>query len=511
MKPPCPQPSRLQKTLTITHGCAPALGIESVGVDGVRRFDALMKKHHYLKEGRPVGDYLRQVAVVDGQWVALLAWGPACYALKDRDQWIGWNTTQRAERLKLVVQNRRFLLLGDKGRQPNLASQVLGASVRVLAAQWAQEFGYEPVLAETFTDIEQFEGTCYKASGWEAVGMSKGFARHRADFYVRHGRPKKLWLKKLHSDAREILCGAQLAVAQEKGGRSNAHGVMPLKESQRRSLAQALAAVGDSRKVNTQFPIGTILSIVAMALLCGHWQIAQIVRFGNRLTQAQRKQLGLPRKRKKEFYRVPCYDVYYKLLLRIDPEEFARILNAWLQAHRGTLPSALALDGKMIRDVIGTVTLADHEQGDAHAMSIMSEKEGEGSHCEMKSAQRLLGSLPSLDHQIITADALNTQRLTAQIIVEKGGDYFLQIKGNQPKLQAHARQSLKETPFFPQRMNAAMDGSNDVKSPWLPPRRWRRTFHTPVASLRCAVGAAPKPIWENPRPDTSSAVATPKS
>jgi hypothetical protein len=479
MKPP---PASLpRKKLLAGNPCSGvALRIESVGADEVGRFDALMKARHYLEEGRPVGDYLRQVAVVDGWWVALLAWGPACYALKDRDRWIGWSATQRAERLKLVVQNRRFLLLGEKGRQPNLASQILGASARVLAVHWHQEFGYEPVLAETFTDIEQFEGTCYKASGWEAVGMSQGYARHRADFYVRHDRPKKLWLKRLRADAVEILTGAQLPVAQEKGGRSNAHGVMPLKEAQRRSLVQALAEVPDPRKENTQFSVGVVLSVVAMALLCGYWQIAQIVRFGNRLTQIQRAQLGLPRKRKTRFYRVPCYDVYYQLLRRIDPDHFARVLNGWLQQHRDTLPSALAIDGKMIGNVIGTVTLAEHEQGDARAMSIMNEKEGEGQCCEMKSAQRLLESLPSLDHQIITADALHTQKLTAQIIVENGGDYLLQIKGNQPTLLDHARRCLRQTPFFPHQMNVVMGGTNVVKSPSPPPRRWNPIFPMPA-------------------------------
>ena len=39
-------------------------------------------------------------------------------------------------RLKLIVQNRRFLLLTAKGQAPNLASHVLGAAVRVLPAQW---------------------------------------------------------------------------------------------------------------------------------------------------------------------------------------------------------------------------------------------------------------------------------------------------------------------------------------------------------------------------------------
>ncbi|WP_155996591.1 Druantia anti-phage system protein DruA, partial [Verrucomicrobium sp. 3C] len=71
-------------------------------------FDGQLKERHYLGAGRSVGDYLRQVIEQDGQAVALLVWGPACYALKDRDRWIGWSAVQRVERLKLIVQNRRF-------------------------------------------------------------------------------------------------------------------------------------------------------------------------------------------------------------------------------------------------------------------------------------------------------------------------------------------------------------------------------------------------------------------
>jgi hypothetical protein len=66
-----------------------------------------------------VGDYLRQVVELDGRPVGLVVWGPGCYALKDRDQWVGWSTVQRLEQLKLVVQNRRFLLLSEKGQSPN--------------------------------------------------------------------------------------------------------------------------------------------------------------------------------------------------------------------------------------------------------------------------------------------------------------------------------------------------------------------------------------------------------
>ena len=100
------------------------------------RFNQLLNKHHYLGATPPVGDFLEQVVLCDGKWVALLIWGPAALKLKDREKWIGWNRLQQAERLKLVVQNRRFLLLHKKGTQPCLASQVLAAACKHLPEQW---------------------------------------------------------------------------------------------------------------------------------------------------------------------------------------------------------------------------------------------------------------------------------------------------------------------------------------------------------------------------------------
>src|SRR5271170_5250431 len=91
-----------------------ALQVRLAGPEENERFDAQLGQHHYLGAGRPVGDYLRQVVEREGQPVGLLVWGPACYALKDRDLWISWSASQRVERLKLIVQNRRFLVLAAK-------------------------------------------------------------------------------------------------------------------------------------------------------------------------------------------------------------------------------------------------------------------------------------------------------------------------------------------------------------------------------------------------------------
>jgi hypothetical protein len=424
------------------------LKIEVVTPEDRKRFDHLLGQYHYLGETCPVGDFLRQVAILDGEWVGLLAWGAACYALKDRDQYIGWTPTLRAERQKLIVQNRRFLLLREKGEEPNLASRILGASVKALPEQWQAHFGYVPLLAETFTDLEAFAGTCYKAAGWIPLGRTKGFSRHRADFFVPNDRPKKLWVKPLRKNALALLGAPELPVAHQPGASSSAHGVMPLRQPQIESLHDHLSRVPDPRAANREFPIGAVLSMVAMALLSGQRDISQIMRFGWRFTQAQRKSLGLPRKDAKKFYRVPGYKVYYNLLSKLNPDTLAESLSAWLRAHSGALPASLALDGKMIRETVGIVCLADHETGVPHAMACMSRKEGEGDRCEMKTAQKLIATLPDLNHKLVTADALHCQAATAQAIVAQGGDYLLQVKDNQKTVRALAEAGMAGLPPF---------------------------------------------------------------
>jgi len=187
-----------------------------------------------------------------------------------------------------------------------------------------------------------------------------------------------------------------------------------------------------------------VLTIVAMAQLAGRREIAEIARFATTLSQKQRHLLGLPRKKTtRAFYEVPTYSVFYALLTRLDAEAFAAHLHAWLQTHADALPQALALDGKLIRDQIGLLTLAQHEDGAPQAVAICDQKEG----------------TPRCEQTV--ADALHCLRPNARAIVEKGGEYLLQIEGNQPKLlaQAKALDALPNTPFF-SKTPVATAGSN---------------------------------------------------
>lgn len=429
-------------------GAGPSLEIRVVAPEEVERFNGLLHEKHYLGETPSVGDFLRQVAVREGKWVALLAWGPAALKLKDREKWIGWTATQCAERLKLVAQNRRYLLLSEKGKEPNLASQVLAAACRALPGQWEKRFGYCPLVAESFTDPESFTGTCYKASGWQPVGMSEGNSRHRCDFFVRNERPKRLWLKELRPGAREKARAIHLDARCAPAVVDAPHGILPLRQSQRRSLLEVLRHAPDPRAGNTRFRIGPLLSIAAMAVLSGARQVSEIARFATRLTPRQRGDLGLPLKRGSQcFYEVPSYSVFYEVLRRMNSQVLAAHLSGWLHQQQGELPGALALDGKMIRDLIGMVSLVNVEDGSPVAIAVMDQKENT-ERCEMKVAQQLLESRPHLAGNTVTADPLHCQKETARIIAEKGGEYLLQIKGNQPTLLQYASTQTQGSPLL---------------------------------------------------------------
>jgi hypothetical protein len=219
------------------------------------RVRELLDDEHYLGAARQVGSSLVQIVHHRERWSAILLLGPAAVKLLDRDEWIGWTHTQRAERLGLIVQNRRFLVLAETS-MPNLASCAMGLALRNLPAHWEQKHGYRPLLAETFTDIESFEGTSYKASNWKPCSLTKGFERsHRSDFYREHRRPKKLWLKTLSRNTRVILRAMDLPAAYQSGcNTQSAERALPLKKASIQRYGQFLT---QQQRLWLNFPLNS--------------------------------------------------------------------------------------------------------------------------------------------------------------------------------------------------------------------------------------------------------------
>ena len=184
-------------------------------------------------------------------------------------------------------------------------------------------------MAEAFTDPESFAGTCYKASGWEAARMTQGHSRHRADFHILNGRPKRLWMKELGSGARQEARALHLDDTLEKALTPAPNGMLPMTSVQSHSLLEVLRTVKDPRAFNTRFRIGPIPTLVVMALLSGARDVAQIARFATRLRPQQRAALALPLKKgTRRFCEVPGYSVFYTCSTGWIP-------RSWLEAING--------------------------------------------------------------------------------------------------------------------------------------------------------------------------------
>lgn len=409
----------------------------------MERVERELEARHYLGRAVKVGHGLVQIAETKERWLALLVWGASAKRLKGREAWIGWDARTRAARLKLVVNQHRFAVLEDGVN--NLASRVLSLSAKSLAAQWEERHGYRPLLAETFVDVERFAGTCYRAAGWEPLGLTDG-NRRSADYYVPNERPKQLWVKPLTGDARERLCAPEVHSAQERGLNAAPVGVMPLRQPELESLHEALRTVPDPRSRNRRHRSSTVLTIVCLGLLMGQRRVMDFVRLATQLNYRQRELLWYYKGPGKKVGVAPGKDVFYLLLRSIDPGELAGVLNRWLQAQHGRLPANLALDGKVVGERLAQiVSLVDSESGAPVAQGLMSDETGG----ETLAGRRLIAA-QELDGVVVTADAGHANHETPRTIVEAGADYVLQIKANTPAVEKSLKSLVgRRPPFLP--------------------------------------------------------------
>jgi hypothetical protein len=168
------------------------------------RLAAALAQFHYLGYGGSVGENL-QYAVVDAQerLLACALFGAAAWQCADRDAFIGWNTQQRKERLFLLANNCRFLIL-PWVRVPSLGSWILGRLVRRLSRDWQRKYGHPVALLESFVQRDRFAGTVYQAANWAKVGLTQGRTRQDRDRTLQ-APLKDIYLYPLQKNFREVL------------------------------------------------------------------------------------------------------------------------------------------------------------------------------------------------------------------------------------------------------------------------------------------------------------------
>lgn len=169
-----------------------------------RLWNEFVARYHYLGYTPMSGSQLRYNVFAGEQLVACLSFGASAWKLKDRERFIGWSEAQRADKLQLVVNNARFLIL-PWVRCKGLASKILSKAARQLPKDWITRYGFAPVLLETFVEFERHKGTCYKAANWTLVGRTAGRGKKS-----KSNKPlipvKDIWLYPLRRDWQDILC-----------------------------------------------------------------------------------------------------------------------------------------------------------------------------------------------------------------------------------------------------------------------------------------------------------------
>jgi hypothetical protein len=173
--------------------------------EGHRKWRGYIDAYHPLGYKQVFGSRLSYFVTSDQGDLGCIQFSASAWALESRDKWIGWTLEDRKQRLHLIINNSRFLILPEV-RVKNLASRVLSIAAKQVQLDWPDRFGYSPVLLETFVDSSMYRGTIYKAANWTFLGRSKG--RGRMDrAHKNAATAKDVYVYPLHKDFAEVLCG----------------------------------------------------------------------------------------------------------------------------------------------------------------------------------------------------------------------------------------------------------------------------------------------------------------
>jgi len=424
-------------------------------------WDGLMQGHHYLGFQGMIGESLRYVAACRGRWLALLGWSSAAFKCGVRDHWIGWTPALRLQRLPLLANNCRFLILPGV-RVPDLASRILALNLKRLSDDWQRSHGHPIWLAETFVDPDLYQGTCYRAAGWAFLGYTRGFAKNR-DVYTHHGRIKSVFVRPLRRNALRKL--ADPGIEPPLKPRLTP---MKLSENDAHLLHKALLTIPDSR-----MPRGirhhrlAILSIAICAIICGAKSFDAIAQWAKACSQKMLKRLGCRKKPGTDLYEPPSEPAIRRFLQSLDGQAVDSAITGWSESIMGT-GVAMAVDGK---------TLKGARSGDGRQMhllaallhqeaTVVAQAQVPPTTNEITVVKQLLDPVP-MEGAVVTLDALHTQHETARYLVEeKKADYLLTVKDNQPTLKTDIEDlRLTDSPP-PHQTTDKGHGRIEVRSVW---------------------------------------------
>jgi predicted transposase YbfD/YdcC len=174
--------------------------------------------------------------------------------------------------------------------------------------------------------------------------------------------------------------------------------------------------------------LGDILFIVISAVLSGAEDWVAVVDFARSKIVWLRQYIELPNG-------IPSHDTIGSLMSRLDPKAFAGCFARWVETEMPSLAGEhIAIDGKTLRgSTDGLNAMHMMSAFASNARVILAPQACDGKSNEITAIPEMLDLL-DIHGATVTIDAMGCQREIAKKIVERGGDYVLALKGNQPTL-----------------------------------------------------------------------------
>ena len=195
------------------------------------------------------------------------------------------------------------------------------------------------------------------------------------------------------------------------------------------ALIDTLGEVPDPRRGNAQrHELLDILAIALVASVCGAESCVDFAEFAEDRETLLREFLSLKNG-------LPSHDTFSRVFRLLDPAAFGRVFGAFLDDLGAVGDGVLAIDGKTLRRSFDRAAGRSALQvvtafGSGARVAIAQRAVPEGQN-ETLAARALLETL-ALDGLIVTGDAMHAHEGTAQVILDRGGDYLLALKANRP-------------------------------------------------------------------------------
>jgi len=178
---------------------------------------------------------------------------------------------------------------------------------------------------------------------------------------------------------------------------------------------------------NIRHKLEDIIIIGLCTVICGGEDFADMEEFGKTREDFLRNFLELPNG-------IPDSDTFRRVFEKVNPSELSACLNDWLDMKREK-QSVVAVDGKTICGSANGNHKAYHVVSAfvAENQLTLGEIAVEEKSNEITAVPELLDFI-DVEGAIVTADAMSCQKKIVEKITEKGADYVIGLKGNQPAL-----------------------------------------------------------------------------